>query len=96
VELIINEFMSNPEKISDVFLITKKFNTSNEFSQFIERRAHYTKSSCIDIIIDFCLTNEIEIESIHRILTISLKDKIQVEAQDLNLLKIKRSNRLQF
>lgn len=87
--------MANTDKLSDVFIITKKFNTPAEFSQHIERRAVHTKSTCMDILIEYCTTNEIEIESVSKLLSSSLKDKLEVEAQDLNLLKVK-SNKLPF
>jgi len=92
---VVNEFMANPEKLTDVYVITKKFNTPSEFSQHIERRAVHTKSTCMDILLDYCLTNDIEIESVNKLLSTSLKDKIQAEAQDLNLLKVK-ANKLPF
>ena len=81
--------MANPDKLSDVFVITKKFNTPTEFSQHIERRAIHTKSSCMDILLEYCTSNDIEIESVNKLLSASLKDKLQAEAQDLNLLKVK-------
>jgi hypothetical protein len=87
--------MANPEKLTDVFIITKKFNTPTEFSQHIERRAVHTKSTCMDILLDYCVTNDIEIESVNKLLSTSLKDKLQAEAQDLNLLKVK-ANKLPF
>jgi len=88
--------MPDKDKITDVFLITKKFNSSIEFSQFIERKSKHTNTSCMDILIDYCLGNEIEIESVNKLLTASLKEKIQTEAQDLNLLKNKGSSKLPF
>jgi len=54
-----------------------------------------SKSSCIDILIDYCVKNDIEIESVNKLLSSSLKQKLEVEAQDLNLLKVK-SNKLPF
>jgi hypothetical protein len=87
--------MANPEKLTDVYVITKKFNTPSEFSQHIERRAVHTRSTCMDILIDYCVTNDIEIESVNKLLSTSLKDKLEAEAQDLNLLKVK-SNKLPF
>ena len=82
------------EKISDIFLITKEFHTSTEFSQFIEKMAFNTQSPCMDIVVDYCIKKEIEIESISKFLTASLKSKIKEEALDLNLLKEKRKNKL--
>lgn len=87
--------MANTEKLTDVFVITKKFNTPTEFSQHIERRAVHTKSTCMDILLEYCVKNDIEIESVNKLLSSSLKDKLEAEAQDLNLLKVK-ANKLPF
>jgi len=92
---VVNEFMANPEKLTDVFVITKKFNTPSEFSQHIERRAVHTNSTCMDILLEYCVKNDIEIESVNKLLSSSLKDKLEAEAQDLNLLKVK-ANKLPF
>lgn len=92
---VVNEFMASTEKLTDVFVITKKFNTPAEFSQHIERRAYHTNSTCMDILVDYCLSNDIEIESVNKLLSTSLKDKLEAEAQELNLLKVK-SNKLPF
>jgi len=95
IEVLTNEIMTNPEKITDTFLITKKFNSPSEFSQYIEQEAAITNSSCMDVLIDFCIKTEIEAESINKIINNSLKSKLEAEAQDLNLLKVK-SNKLPF
>jgi hypothetical protein len=87
--------MANTEKLTDVFVITKKFNTPSEFSQHIERRAVHTNSTCMDILLEYCVKNDIEIESVNKLLSSSLKDKLEAEAQDLNLLKVK-ANKLPF
>jgi len=87
--------MANPEKLTDVFVITKKFNTPSEFSQHIERRAVHTNSTCMDTLLEYCVKNDIEIESVNKLLSSSLKDKLEAEAQDLNLLKVK-ANKLPF
>jgi hypothetical protein len=87
--------MANTDKVTDVFIITKKFNTPTEFSQHIERRAIHTKSTCMDILIEYCTSNDIEIESVNKLLSSSLKDKLHAEAQELNLLKVK-ANKLPF
>jgi len=78
------------KKVSDVFLITKEFHTSTEFSQYIEKMAYNTSSPCMDMVVDYCIKKDIEIESMSKYLTASLKEKIKNEALDLNLLKEKR------
>ena len=44
----------------------------------------------MDMVVDYCIKNELEIESIGKFLTANLKSKIKEEAMDLNLLKEKR------
>jgi len=85
-----NTIEMTKEKISDIFLVTKEFHTSTEFSQHIERMSFNTNSGCMDMIVDYCIKREIEIESIGKFLTSNLKAKIKEEALDLNLLKEKR------
>ena len=75
--------------ISNEFLITKQFKTSTEFSQYIEKQASQTGISCMDILVDYCIKREIEIESVSTMLTTSLKEKIRAEAEELNMLKRK-------
>lgn len=82
------------ERVSDIFLITKKFNTSTEFSQHIEKQTLRTGLSHMDVLVDYCERNEIEIESVNKLLSTSLKEKIKNEALDLNMLKEKKSNEL--
>lgn len=92
--VIDNTIEMTKEKVSDIFLVTKEFHTSTEFSQFIEKMAFNTQSPCMDIVVDYCIKKEIEIESISKFLTAALKAKIKEEALDLNLLKEKRKSKL--
>ena len=74
------------EKLSDVFMVTKEFHTSAEFSQHIEKKA-VSAGNYIDVLVEYCTRNEIEIESVKKLLTASLKEKIKAEAIGLNLVK---------
>ena len=67
--IIDNTIKMTEEKISDIFLVTKEFHTSTEFSQFIEKMAFNTQSPCMDIVVDYCIKKEIEIESISKYMT---------------------------
>jgi len=77
------------DDISNEFLITKKFKTSTEFSQYIEKQATQTGLPCMDLLVDYCVKNDIEMESVSVLLTTSLKEKIRAEAEELNMLKRK-------
>lgn len=81
-------------KKTDEFLISnQQFSSAVEFSQHIERKASRGQNY-IDVLTDFCVRNEVEIESIKKLLTPSLKEKITAEAQNLNLLKAKKTSKL--
>ena len=93
-KIIDNTIDMPEEKISDVFLVTKEFHTTTEFSQFIEKLAFNTGTGHLDVLCGYCIKKEIEVESVSKFLTASLKNKIKEEALDLNLLKEKRKNKL--
>lgn len=94
-KLIIDNDMTDSTNMTDVFLITKQFKTSADFSQYIEKKAIREGSGCIDILVDYCVKQEIEMESVKKLLTTSLKEKIKAEAEGLNLLK-EKSGKLPF
>lgn len=94
--VIDNDFDSDISQLTDEYLITKQFKTSTEFSQFIEKEAAILNSGFIDTIVAFCAKNNLEVESVKKLLTPSLKDKIKAEAQDLNLIKGEKSGKLPF
>jgi hypothetical protein len=81
-------------QVTSEFLITKEFKTATDFSQFIEKQASLNNIPCLDILVDYCVKKEIEIESVAVLLTSSLKEKIRAEAEELNLLKKKGSGKL--
>ena len=66
--------------------------SKEEFSVMIERFAKEKRCSYMDAVILYAEENEIEVESAARMISQSLKEKIEVEAQDLNFLP--RSARL--
>lgn len=91
-----NDMSADASKVTDEYLITKQFKTSAEFSQHIEKQAQTTGAGFIDTIVSFCTKNNLEVESVKKLLTTSLKDKIKAEAQDLNLIKGEKSGKLPF
>ena len=76
-------------EVTNEFLITREFKTATEFSQFIERKSSQNSIPCMDVLVDYCVKKEIEMESVAVLLTSSLKEKIRAEAEELNLLKRK-------
>lgn len=76
-------------EFNDSILITKRFRSPTEFSLFIEERVVRERIGYMDAIIDYCTTNDVEIENIGNLVTKSLKDKIQLEAEEANMMKPK-------
>lgn len=64
-----------------------KFMTTARFSQDVEKVAFENKMNYIDAIIFYCEKNEIEIESVAKLISKPLKEKLKYDAQKLNYMK---------
>ena len=72
--------------------LENKFFCPSKFAQEIETLVHSDdKMSYIEAIIHFCEKNAIDIESVPKLISKPLKEKIKYEAMELNFLK--RSSR---
>ncbi|NBO99957.1 MAG: hypothetical protein EBU90_07480 [Proteobacteria bacterium] len=78
--------MENIE-INDSLIITKKFRSSNEFSLYIEEVVYTNKIGYMEAIIKYCNDIDIDVESISKLVNQSLKEKIQIEAEENNYLR---------
>lgn len=78
-----------PEDINDSILITKRFRSPTEFSLYIEERVSKERIGYMDAIIDYCTTNDVEIDNIGSLVTKTLKEKLHLEAVENNMLKPK-------
>ena len=68
---------------------------SKEFSLIIEGVVKDKKPiTYMDAIIWYCEQNKIEVESVGRLISKALKEKIQVEASKANLIKIEQTGKL--
>jgi hypothetical protein len=73
-------------------VLESKFFCPSRFAQEIESLVVNTQGmSYIDAIIHFCEQNSIELESVPKLISKPLKEKIKYEAMELNFLK--RSSR---
>ncbi len=61
--------------------------TAARFSQDVEKIAHENSMNYIDAIVHYCETNEIEIESVPKLISKPLKEKLKYDAQKLNFMK---------
>lgn len=77
-------------------LLEDRFMTSAKFSQDVERLASSGDMNYIDSIIHYCEINSIEIESVSKLISKPLKEKLKYEAQQLNFIKKTTRGRLQL
>ena len=62
--------------------------TSAKFSQEVEKIAHHNPDmNYIDSVIHYCEENEIELDSVNKLISKPLKEKLRHEAQELNFMK---------
>jgi len=77
--------METNSEVQDI--IKSKFLSPDKFSIDIERYVRDNKCNYIDGIIQYCQENEIEIETISKLMSKPLKEKLKNNAIDLNFLK---------
>jgi len=86
--MLVNLFnieMPNHQKIEEA--IGKKFVSEEKFTEAIEQFVQETQLSYIDAIVEYCDRNNIEVESVSKLISRPLKEKIRYEATELNYLK---------
>ena len=71
-----------PEDIENKFMTATKF--AGEIEKLVSDNADM---NYIDAIIHFCEQNSIDVESVPKLISKPLKEKIKYEAQELNFLK---------
>jgi len=64
-----------------------KFMTTAKFSQEVEKVAFENEMNYIDAIVFYCEKNEIELESVPKLISKPLKEKLKYDAQKLNYMK---------
>jgi hypothetical protein len=69
-------------------LLEDRFMTAAKFSQEVEKIAlHNPDMNYIDSVIHYCEVNEIEIDSVSKLISKPLKEKLRHNAQELNFMK---------
>jgi len=74
-------------ELTDALVITKRFRSPNEFSIFIDERVNKFKIGYMDAVIEYCQEMDIDVESIGPLINQKLREKIQVEAEQANMIK---------
>ena len=67
--------------------LDKKFLTPIKFSLIIEKIVLKEKLNYIDAILHYCEKEGIEVESVSKLMTKPLKEKLKVDATNLNFMK---------
>ena len=65
---------------------TNSLMTPKKFSMIIEKLAKDSESTYLDALLDYCEKNSVEPEQIKPLITKSLKEKLEVNARELNFL----------
>ena len=93
--MLVNLFsteMPDPKKIEEV--LNQKFLSKDKFAEDIESLVLDTKMSYIDAIVQYCEENNIEVETVNKLVSKPLKEKLRWEATELNYLKKTSRGRL--
>lgn len=78
-----------PNELTVVYLLTHRFNTSEEFSLHIETEAQRRNITNYEMVIEYCEEENVDASAIATLITHRLKQLIQAEAENLNLMKRK-------
>lgn len=62
------------------------FKNSNEFSIHIEQTAKEKRMTHMDAVLEYCKENSLEPEDVAKLISKSLKDKIEMDFRELNFL----------
>ena len=82
---LFNIVMPDPKEIDKA--IGAKFISKEKFAEEIEARVLNTKMNYIEAIVEYCEEKGIEIESVSKLVSKPLKEKLKYEATELNYLK---------
>ena len=77
--------MSNQKKVKKA--LDANFLTKEKFAEDVERLVLYTGCNYIDAIVEYCEINSIEIDTIGKLVSKPLKEKVKRDADELNYLK---------
>ena len=64
----------------------KQFDTASSFSLYIEKVAKEKKMQYMDAVLQYCAENFIDPDDIAKMINKSLRDKIEVEMREANML----------
>jgi len=80
------------ETFSNEYIVTKQFNSADEFSSWVLTQCKINNMGCMDTIINYCADKDIDVEAVAPMINRVLKERIRIEAEETNLMR--RSARL--
>ena len=86
--MLVNLFnleMPDSQEINEAY--NEKFISKEKFAEDIENIVLETKMNYIDAIVEYCEEKGIEVDSVSKLISKPLKEKIRYEAMELNYLK---------
>ena len=86
--MLVNLFsteMAKPNEVNDE--LSKKFISKDKFADDIEHLVLNTTLNYIDAIVEYCDKHDIELDSVGKLISKPLKEKIKCDAMELNFLK---------
>ena len=86
--------MPNSNEISEA--LSSKFLSKEKFAEDIEALVLKTNMNYIDAIVEYCTVNNIEVESVGKLVSKPLKEKLRYDATELNYLKRTSRAKLPF
>lgn len=66
--------------------MSDNFLTKAKFTKMVEKEVMSKKLTYMDAVIDICDRNDIDLEDVRKFIAVSVKDKIEAEAMNLNFL----------
>lgn len=75
------------DNLTDALVITKRFRSPNEFSIYIDEQVASKSISYMDAVINYCNEKDIDVDSIGPLINQKLREKIQLEAENANMIK---------
>jgi len=86
--------LMSEENLNDI--LEKKFMTASKFSMEIENLMKISNGTMnyIECVIHYCAENNIEIETVSKLISKPLKEKLKYDAQRLNFMKRSSKARL--
>lgn len=75
------------KELTDALVITKRFRSPNEFGIYIDEIVSKYKITYMEAVINYCNELDIDVDSVGPLINQKLREKIQVEAEQSNMMK---------